>query len=112
LIEDKASGTQLIQELLQAGVYEVTKHQSRGDTVMRAHAQSATIENGFVFVPSNAAWIVEYLHELETFPKGRSDDPVVSTSQALEWIKDLQDSPFFHQYIMQRPAMRNGEKVL
>lgn len=54
---------------------------------MRVHAQTVTIENGFVLVPNQAPWLAEYLHELETFPKGRYDDQVDSTSQALEWIK-------------------------
>jgi predicted phage terminase large subunit-like protein len=87
LIEDKASGTQLIQELIQDGEYAVTKYEPQGDKIMRAHAQTAMIENGFVFVPNQASWLAEYLHELETFPKGRYDDQVDSTSQALEWIK-------------------------
>jgi phage terminase large subunit-like protein len=60
---------------------------------MRAHAQTAMIENGFVFVPNQASWLAEYLHELETFPKGRYDDQVDSTSQALEWIKGAGAEP-------------------
>jgi phage terminase large subunit-like protein len=34
-----------------------------------------------------AAWLGEYLHELATFPKGKFDDQVDSTSQALDWLK-------------------------
>jgi predicted phage terminase large subunit-like protein len=58
-----------------------------GDKVMRLRAQSATIENGFVYVPKQAPWLAEYLLELTTFPKGKHDDQVDSTSQALAWIK-------------------------
>jgi predicted phage terminase large subunit-like protein len=48
LIEDRASGTQLIQELLALGLYAVTRYRPQGDKVMRMHAQTATIESGFV----------------------------------------------------------------
>jgi predicted phage terminase large subunit-like protein len=47
LIEDKASGTQLIQELVAEGVHAVTRYQPQADKVMRMHAQTAMIENGF-----------------------------------------------------------------
>jgi len=51
LIEDKASGTQLIQELIQDGCYAVTRYQPTADKTMRMHAQTAMIENGFVCIP-------------------------------------------------------------
>src|SRR5437868_2942099 len=41
LIEDKASGTQLIQELIVEGCYAVTKYKPECDKVMRLHAQTA-----------------------------------------------------------------------
>jgi phage terminase large subunit-like protein len=44
LIEDKASGTQLIQELTREGVYAVTRYKPQSDKVMRMHAQTAMIE--------------------------------------------------------------------
>ena len=51
LIEDKASGTQLIQELVADGLYAVTRYQPQSDKIMRMHAQTAMIENGFVHLP-------------------------------------------------------------
>jgi hypothetical protein len=64
LIEDKASGTQLIQELVQDGLHAVTRYQPQADKIMRMHAQTAMIENSFVHLPTEAAWLAEYLHEL------------------------------------------------
>src|SRR6516225_8531466 len=64
LIEDKASGTQLIQELIAEGLYAVTRYQPQSDKVMRMHAQTAMIENGFVYLPDAAPWLAQYLHEL------------------------------------------------
>ena len=55
---------------------------------MRMHAQTAMIENGFVHLPKEAAWLAEYLHELTVFPKGKHDDQVDSTAQMLDWFKD------------------------
>lgn len=70
-------------------MYAVKAYQSKMDKVMRLHSVSNTIENGFCYVPEKAAWLPEYLHELSTFPKGKHDDQVDSTSQALDWFKEL-----------------------
>ena len=82
LIEDKASGTQLIQDLKADGVYAVTAYQppSGTDKIMRLHAQTAMIENGFVHLPETAPWLAEYLHELAVFPNGKHDDQADSTA--------------------------------
>jgi predicted phage terminase large subunit-like protein len=87
LIEDKASGTQLIQELIEEGLYAVTRYQPQTDKIMRMHAQTAMIENGFVYLPDTAPWLNAYLHELASFPNGRHDDQVDSTAQLLDWFK-------------------------
>jgi predicted phage terminase large subunit-like protein len=87
LIEDQASGTQLIQELLREGCHAVTGYQPTTDKTMRLHAQTALIENGFVRIPEDAPWLAEYLHELTVFPKGKHDDQADSTAQFLDWYK-------------------------
>lgn len=87
LIEDRASGTQLIQELLADGLYAVTGVEPVGDKVMRMNAQTAMIENGFVYLPTEAHWLDEYLHEMTAFPNAKHDDQVDSTAQALQWVK-------------------------
>ena len=87
LIEDKASGTQLIQELVRDGVYGITRYEPKMDKVMRLHSITSTIENGFVYLPTEAVWLADYLHELTTFPSAKHDDQADSTSQALDWLK-------------------------
>jgi len=87
LIEDRASGTQLIQELIAEGIYAVKGCTSENDKVMRLYAETPTIENGFVCLPTDAPWLAAYLHELTIFPNGKYDDQVDATSQALAWIK-------------------------
>ncbi len=87
LVEDRASGTQLFQELIAAGCAHATRVSPQGDKVMRMHAESPTIENGFVLLPEKAPWLADYLAEFLAFPKGRHDDQVDSTAQALAWAK-------------------------
>jgi predicted phage terminase large subunit-like protein len=88
LIEDKASGTQLIQDLKADGVRSVTRYDPKLEKIMRMHSVSSTIENGFVHLPAEASWLPEYLHEMAVFPNGKYDDQVDSTSQALDWSKN------------------------
>jgi predicted phage terminase large subunit-like protein len=97
LIEDKASGTQLIQELIADGCHRVTRYKPECDKIMRLHAQTAIIENGFVHLPDAAPWLAEYLHEMTVFPKGKHDDQVDSTAQFLDWFK----KPFPSQAIFE-----------
>jgi len=87
LIEDKASGTQLIQELNVDGCRSVTSYKPECDKIMRLHAQTAMIENGFVYVPEGASWLAGYLHEMSVFPNGKHDDQVDSTAQFLDWFQ-------------------------
>jgi hypothetical protein len=88
MIEDKASGTQLIQELVNEGMHAIKKYEPTMDKIMRMHSVTGTIESGFVHLPDKTVWLAEYLHELTTFPKGKYDDQADSTSQALDWFKN------------------------
>jgi predicted phage terminase large subunit-like protein len=76
LIEDKASGSSLIQEL-RAEHFSIVQEAPAldGDKVMRLHAQTAKIEGGFVLFPKEAHWLEVYLHELLSFPNSKNDDP-------------------------------------
>jgi predicted phage terminase large subunit-like protein len=111
LIEDRASGTQLIQELKAERVSGITPYVPEGDKVMRMNAQTAAIENGLVYVPKEAHWLTDYLHELTTFPSGKYDDQADSTSQALAWIQQSSRQPgllVFYQEELQRQAQQRG----
>ena len=115
LIEDKASGTQLIQELIVDGCYAVTRYKPECDKIMRLHAQTAVIENGFVHLPQTAPWLAEYLHEMTIFPKGKHDDQVDSTAQFLDWLKKpMPGWAIFEFYRRQAEEIerRNGSDTL
>jgi predicted phage terminase large subunit-like protein len=95
LIEDKASGTQLIQELKAQGLYAITAYQppSGTDKIMRLHAQTAVFENGRVLMPARAPWLADYVNELTSFPGSRHDDQVDSTAQALDYLRTHERNP-------------------
>jgi predicted phage terminase large subunit-like protein len=101
LIEDKASGTQLIQDLIRDGFHSVTRYEPKMDKIMRLHSVTCTIENGLVFLPAKAEWLDEYLHEITTFPHGKFDDQTDSTSQALDWARVGEKRLVFVDYLNQ-----------
>ncbi len=74
-VEDKASGTGLIQEARRAGKpFRVLK--ADVDKVSRAMPAAVRYENGMVYHPVNASWLADFEHELLTFPNGAHDDQV------------------------------------
>lgn len=89
LVEDKASGTPLIQELRAEHFSIVQPAPSLpGDKIMRLRSQTAKIEGGFVLFPKEAPWLDTYLHELLSFPITKYNDQVDSTVFALAWITE------------------------
>ena len=90
LIEDKGSGTSLLQDLSYNDipmVREIFRVEPVGDKVLRMSAQSATIEAGRVYIPERAAWLNDFRTEILQFPNGRHDDQVDTVSQFLKWAE-------------------------
>jgi predicted phage terminase large subunit-like protein len=86
LIEDKASGTSLLQELKADGFWQAQPAPAiDGDKIMRLHGQTAKIQGGYALFPRNAPWLDIYLQELTGFPNAKHDDQVDSTVYALAW---------------------------
>lgn len=84
-MEDKASGTQLIQELKHDHMFNIKEHTPRpgNDKVMRLHDQTTAFENGRVLFPKDAPWLADYLKELAAFPGGKHDDQVDRLTRSL-----------------------------
>ena len=97
LIEDKSSGTSLVQDLQQDGFGKAIAVSPKGEKAMRLFQVSALFENGFVHIPVSGPGIEEYLQELLAFP-GRFDDQVDSTTQALLWLRDAGAEPSIIRY--------------
>lgn len=83
LIEDASSGIGLIQDLKNDGFYKVRAVTPKGDKESRLRNVSAMIEAGKVYIPREAHFLAEFLHEVTMFPACRHKDQVDSLTQAL-----------------------------
>lgn len=95
IIEDKASGISLIQELRSETRLPIKAIKVSTDKISRVHSITPIIEAGNVTLytmmdasTSSAANIINtFLDECEEFPNGENDDMVDSMSQALEYLR-------------------------
>jgi len=72
-IEDKVSGTGLIQTLKREGI-PITPIQRDRDKVTRAYDAAPMIQSGNVLLPQSAPWLSEFLGEATAFPNATHDD--------------------------------------
>lgn len=87
IIEDAASGTQVIQEFRGHAIrIRAHKPAPRADKVMRLHVESIHFEQGRVFLPEQARWLNTYIAELIGFPQTKFADQVDSTTQFLAFV--------------------------
>jgi predicted phage terminase large subunit-like protein len=85
LIEDRSSGTQLIQDLRDGGIVRPIAINPEADKFTRMFLQAAKLEAGSVHIPEQAPWLEDFSNEIRQFPDGRHDDQVDSMSQYLAW---------------------------
>lgn len=88
LIEDKASGQSLIQELGQHTQYPVIAIKPEADKETRARTVAAFVDAGKVVLPESAPWLAAWESEIVAFPNGKHDDRVDSLSQFLRYMRD------------------------
>ena len=88
LIEDKASGQNLIQDLLSEELLNIIPILPKLDKITRFASVAHLFELGKVLLPRNK--FLEYLTELINFPKVKHDDAIDSTSQFLQYMKSSQ----------------------
>ena len=83
IVEKKAAGAPLIQELRRMGIPVQETNPSRGnDKVVRLNAVADLFSSGTVWAP-DTRWAREVIEEVASFPNGENDDYVDTTSQAL-----------------------------
>lgn len=95
LIEDKASGQSLIQELQRETRIPIKAIKVSADKIARVHAVTPLIECGRVLLPApsvsppkgESGWVDLLLNECEEFPNSEYDDIVDSISQFLNEAK-------------------------
>jgi predicted phage terminase large subunit-like protein len=83
IVEAKASGMPLTDELRAAGIPVVNYSPGKGqDKIARVNSVAPILESGMVYVPETR-WAEELVEECAAFPFGDHDDLVDSTTQAL-----------------------------
>lgn len=79
-VEDKASGTGLIQSMVGIPVIGIPRSV---DKITRAMDAIPLIQSGNVLLPEDAPWLSDYLSEFAAFPKGAHDDQIDPTMDAI-----------------------------
>ena len=89
LIERKASGQSLIQDLRRAQV-RVYPYNPDRDKVSRAYAVQAMLEAGQVWYPEGRRWATQVIESVATFPNGAppSADLTDTVTQALLYLRN------------------------
>lgn len=87
LVEDRASGQQLLQDARRETGLPLIAQQPKKDKVTRFAAISAMIEAGRVVLPEQAPWLADFEAELFAFPGGAHDDQVDALTQYLDWVR-------------------------
>ena len=72
-IEDKVSGTGLIQTLKRKAI-PIVAIQRNKDKYTRALDAVPYVAAGLVYVPANVSWIKDFISEVAAFPEGAHDD--------------------------------------
>jgi len=85
LLEDKASGQQLLQDAGRETHLPIIAIRPKNDKVTRFAAISAMIEAGKLVLPAHAPWLADFEAELFSFPTGAHDDQVDALTQYLDW---------------------------
>ena len=87
LIEDKNSGTSLIQTLKQKGIY-ATPIVPKVEKFIRAMTVAAQLERGELLINAKATWQADFLAEITSYPEGTHDDIVDALSQYFNWLPE------------------------
>jgi predicted phage terminase large subunit-like protein len=97
-IEDKSSGTGLIQEIKLEGSVPVIAVQRTKDKLTRVQDVLSYIEAGYLHLPNNAPFLSDYLAEMEEFSGDnghRHDDQIDPTIDAINVMLVKQNNSIF-----------------
>jgi predicted phage terminase large subunit-like protein len=95
LIEDKSSGTQLIQNLntmsdSKGYGFDIESIKPDGDKIARLYGASAPIENGKLLFPSDSQpWWADFKKELLSVPGSKHDDQVDALTQCVNFAQSM-----------------------
>lgn len=112
LVEDKASGQSLIQELKIDTLLPIVAVQKNTDKISCANAVTPLIESGRVFLPENAEWLPDFLMTMGRFPNDTHDDDADALNQGLKYLAHGGGSTGMLDYAMQQldemKRLKNG----
>lgn len=88
LIEDKSSGSSLIQSLKQKTRMPIIPYDPKQkDKQVRASAATPIVEAGKIYLPESAPFVEDFIQECERFPNTQHDDQVDSFTQMIEFFR-------------------------
>ena len=87
IVEKKASGQSLIQDMRRAGL-PVLEYLPDRDKVSRVYASTPIMEAGRLFIPRGKEWAGDLYDEALAFPNGAHDDQVDAMTMAIQYMKD------------------------
>ncbi len=95
LVEAKASGQSLLQDLRAANIPAVPYNPGNADKVNRAHQASPILELDCLWIPESkkdpgkfVSWAREFVQQVEYFPNAEHDDYVDTFTQAMILLRD------------------------
>tara|TARA_R100001015_G_C4634988_1_gene202943 strand:+ start:516 stop:2093 length:1578 start_codon:yes stop_codon:yes gene_type:complete len=95
LIEAKASGQSLLQDLRLANVPAIGYNPGNADKISRAHQAAPTLELGHCWIPESkknpghaVSWAQNFIKQLAKFPVAAHDDYVDTFTQAMIYFKN------------------------
>lgn len=95
LVEAKASGQSLLQDLRLAKVPAIGYNPGMADKISRAHQAAPTLELGLIWVPESGknqgqsvSWAQPFIKQLTKFPVAQHDDYVDTFTQVVIYLKN------------------------
>ena len=87
MVEKKASGQSLIQDMRRAGLPVLEYNPDRAK-VARVYAASPLMEAGRLWIPKGKKWADDLIEELIRFPNAAHDDQVDALTMAVHYLKE------------------------